>query len=169
MNIVDVLAIMPYYVSLFLLNDPIITPPEDGILLSTGPSDLEDDGSSVEGILQVFNRNCSSTLLRIQVFLNLGVQNIQARQNLQVGSPLPRPPVHSAHNQTEPPGAWPHADAHPHLRPLLRQPLLLHRGGGVLGLHLHPHWHLLGGDNHDDCGLRGHLPHHRTWEGKLLD
>ena len=53
MNIVDVLAIMPYYVSLFLLNDPVITPPEDGILLSTGPSDLEDDGSSVEGILQV--------------------------------------------------------------------------------------------------------------------
>merc|ERR1740123_1759645 len=45
---------MPYYVSLFLLNDPIITPPEDGVLLSTGPSDLEDDGSSVEGILQVF-------------------------------------------------------------------------------------------------------------------
>lgn len=54
MNIVDVLAIMPYYVSLFLLNDPVITPPEDGMLYTPGPTDPEDDGSSVEGILQVF-------------------------------------------------------------------------------------------------------------------
>ena len=53
MNIVDVLAIMPYYVSLFLLNDPVITPPEDGMLYTPGPTDPEDDGSSVEGILQV--------------------------------------------------------------------------------------------------------------------
>ena len=65
MHIVDVLAIMPYYVSLFLLNDPIITPPEDGILLSAGSSDLEDDGSSVEGILQVFTRHCSTLLRRV--------------------------------------------------------------------------------------------------------
>ena len=58
MNIVDVLAIMPYYVSLFLLNDPVITPPEDGMPYTTqGPTDPEDDGSSVEGILQVFTRN----------------------------------------------------------------------------------------------------------------
>ena len=54
MNIVDVLAIMPYYVSLFLLNDPVITPPEDGMPYTQGPADPEDDGSSVEGILQVF-------------------------------------------------------------------------------------------------------------------
>ena len=53
MNIVDVLAIMPYYVSLFLLNDPAITPPENGMFSTPVPSEPEDDSSSVEGILQV--------------------------------------------------------------------------------------------------------------------
>ena len=69
MNIVDVLAIMPYYVSLFLLNDPVITPPEDGILLSMGPSDLEDDGSSVEGILQVSLETVLLLFSEIKCFL----------------------------------------------------------------------------------------------------
>ena len=53
MNVVDVLAIMPYYVSLFLLNDAAIAPPEDGIMSTPLPQEEEDDGSSVEGILQV--------------------------------------------------------------------------------------------------------------------
>ena len=53
MNVIDVLAIMPYYVSLFLLNDAAIAPPEDGILSTPLPQEEEDDGSSVEGILQV--------------------------------------------------------------------------------------------------------------------
>jgi len=53
MNVVDVLAIMPYYVSLFLLNDAAITPPEDG-MFQQKTQEPEDDGSSVEGILQVF-------------------------------------------------------------------------------------------------------------------
>ena len=53
MNIIDVLAIMPYYVSLFLLNDAAIAPPEDGIIVTPVPSEAEDEGGSVEGILQV--------------------------------------------------------------------------------------------------------------------
>lgn len=56
MNIVDVLAIMPYYVSLFLLNDGAITPPEDGVFSTPDPSEIEDEGGSVEGILQVKKR-----------------------------------------------------------------------------------------------------------------
>ena len=52
MNIVDVLAIMPYYVSLFLLNDNAISPPVDGVM-ATPVAEPEEDTSSVEGILQV--------------------------------------------------------------------------------------------------------------------
>lgn len=57
MNVVDVLAIMPYYVSLFLLNDAAITPPEDG-MFQQKTQEPEDDGSSVEGILQVCQKKC---------------------------------------------------------------------------------------------------------------
>ena len=53
MNIVDVLAIMPYYVSLFLLNDSSnISPPKDGVL-STPLPEPEEEGGSIEEILQV--------------------------------------------------------------------------------------------------------------------
>ena len=46
-------AIMPYYVSLFLLNDnTITTSPEQASQLHRAV-EQEDDGSSVEGILQV--------------------------------------------------------------------------------------------------------------------
>ena len=41
---------MPYYVSLFLLNDPI---PEPSSQVNRAVVEEEDDGSSVEGILQV--------------------------------------------------------------------------------------------------------------------
>ena len=45
---------MPYYVSLFLLNDNTITTiPEASSQVNPAVVEDEDDGSSVEGILQV--------------------------------------------------------------------------------------------------------------------
>ena len=70
MNIVDVLAIMPYYVSLFLLNDGAITPPEDGVFSTPDPSEIEDEGGSVEGILQVKKRLSQSEFISNSHFPN---------------------------------------------------------------------------------------------------
>ena len=46
-------TVASFLLSLFLLNDPAITPPENGMFSTPVPSEPEDDSSSVEGILQV--------------------------------------------------------------------------------------------------------------------
>ncbi len=56
-----------------------------------------------------------------------------------------------------------------HLRPDLQQPGLLHREGRGLWLYVHPHRLLLGGCHHDHCGLRGHLPCHRSVSSFFID
>ena len=52
MNIIDVLAIMPYYVSLFLLNDTPVAPPADN-MTTQATTDEEDGGSTIDELLQV--------------------------------------------------------------------------------------------------------------------
>lgn len=52
MNIIDVLAIMPYYVSLFLLNDAPVAPPTGSETIQPTPE--EEDGGSIDELLQVF-------------------------------------------------------------------------------------------------------------------
>ena len=72
MNIVDVLAIMPYYVSLFLLNDSSnISPPKDGVL-STPLPEPEEEGGSIEEILQV-NKHLSQ-LISDNIYISLLLQ-----------------------------------------------------------------------------------------------
>ena len=51
MNIIDVLAIMPYYVSLFLINDTPVTPPSGEVTTPVTPE--EEDGGSIDELLQV--------------------------------------------------------------------------------------------------------------------
>ena len=53
MNIIDVLAIMPYYVSLFLLNDAPVAPPTGSETIQPTPE--EEDGGSIDELLQVCN------------------------------------------------------------------------------------------------------------------
>ena len=64
MNIIDVLAIMPYYVSLFLINDTPVTPPSGEVTTPVTPE--EEDGGSIDELLQV----CSFLLSNPSYLIN---------------------------------------------------------------------------------------------------
>ena len=131
MNVIDCLAIAPYYLTLFFFPAPELVP-ADGDLATPAPGVVEEEeGESGFGNVGRIMQVQYSVLQCSTVHHRAGVQDREDHEDLQAGPQVGGAPVHRPHgaHQLEGPGPAVHAGGHGHAR--LRQLGVLHRERGT--------------------------------------
>ena len=143
MNVIDCLAIAPYYLTLFFVEPPQIGPVDES-LVRNSPQEEESGGLGGVGRIMQVQTLQSSTEQYSTVQHDAGVQDRKDHEDLQAGPQVGGAPVHRPHgaHQLEGPGPAVLPRGHGHAR--VRQPGVLHRGGpGGHWLHLYTPGQLL--------------------------